>query len=161
MGMRQASMPPLRLVMVVFAIAALAACTPRSVDGQTQVVDGLRLDYGLVALKTSEPPSSHPDSKMHGGPPTQPNGYHVVLSVTEAATGRRVTDAEVSMGISGPGHPGSTAVVRMEPMTVAGEQTWARYVVLPKNGTYRLRFHVRRPGQHWPLKANFRLQRAS
>ena len=161
MEMRQASMPPLRLVLVAFAIAALTACTPRGVDGQSQVVDGLRLDYGLIAQKAGEPPSSHPDPKMHGGPPTRPNGYHVVLSVTEAATGRRVTDAEASMGISGPGHPGSTAVVRMEPMTVGGEQTWGRYVVLPEGGTYRLRFHVRRPGQHQPSKAIFRLQRPS
>lgn len=137
--------------------AALAACSPRAEDGASQVVGGLKLDYGLVKPAPGLPPASHPDPAMHGPPPADPNAYHVVLSVADAKTGQRITDAQAEMGISGPGHPGAGSV-RMEPMTVNGQLTYAGYVVLPAKGPYQLRFQVRRPG-HNAVGARFVLER--
>jgi hypothetical protein len=150
---------PIALAVVVLAGATLSACAPRASEGQSQVVEGLKLDYGLVADQVvAGHPADHPETTMHGGAPTDPHSYHVVLSVADARSGQRVTDAEVSMDLSGPGHPGVNTSP-MDPMTVNGQQTYGHYVVLPSEGPYQLKFEVRRPGQHRPMAARFVLRR--
>jgi hypothetical protein len=141
------------------ALAVVSACAPRASEAQSQVVEGLKLDYGLVADQTvAGHPKDHSEAAMHGGAPVDPHGYHVVLSVADAKSGQRVSDAEVSMGLSGPGHPG-TNVTAMDPMIVEGQQTYGHYVVLPSQGPYQLKFEVRRYGQHRSGAARFLLQR--
>ena len=145
----------------LLAAAGLGACAPRPADGQSQVVDGLRFDYGLVASGTGgAPPAAHPDPSMHGGAPRRPGTYHLVLSVTEARSGRPADVRDAAAALSGPGHPGQ-AGLPLEPMTVNGRPTFARYIVLPEPGDYRLEFRARAAGRHQPVRARFRLQRPS
>lgn len=147
------------LAAIAVTAATLAACSPRPVQGQSQVVDGLKFDYGLLAEPAAgAPPSSHPDSSMHGGPPSQAHGYHLVLSVADAASGRKVEAAEVAMRLSGPGHPGA-ARTPMELMVVNSQATYGRYVVFPERGPYQLEFRVRPAGGRPAIKARFTLQR--
>jgi hypothetical protein len=137
---------------------ALAACAPRAVEGQSQVVDGVRFEYGLVAGPApGAPPASHPDPTMHGGAPEARHAYHVVLSVADAGSGQRVEAADVAMGLSGPGHPGRSFTA-MEPMTVNGKASFGRYVVLPDRGPYQLEFRVRPAGRK-TVTARFQLDR--
>lgn len=146
------------LALTVLA-SLLSACAPRATRDQSQVVDGLKLDYGLIAGQEIQAhPIDHPEADMHDGPPADRRNYHVVLAVFEAGSGRRIPDADVSMALSGPGHPGF-ASIPMEPMKVTGQETYGRYVVLPKPGPYRLEFRVRTVGRHQPVRARFELQR--
>ncbi|MDZ4318849.1 MAG: hypothetical protein U1A07_08420 [Phenylobacterium sp.] len=147
------------LAAIAVTAATLAACSPRPVQGQSQVVDGLKFDYGLVAEPArGAPPASHPDPSMHGGAPAQPHTYHVVLSVADAKTGQKVDASEVAVGLSGPGHPG-TNIAPMEAMSVNGQASYGHYVVLPEPGPYRLEFRVTPSGKHQPVKARFTLER--
>ena len=144
--------------MAVLTIA-LAACAPPAVQGQSQVVDGLTFDYGLVAEPAAgAAPASHPDPSMHGGAPPRANSYHVVLSVADAKTGQKVEASDVAVGLSGPGHPG-TNIAPMEAMTVNGQASYGHYVVLPEPGRYQLEFRVTPRGKHQPVKARFTLDR--
>jgi hypothetical protein len=143
------------------AAAALAGCSPRKVEEQSQVVDGVKFDYGLVAEAAGGgPPAGHPESAMHGGAPAHPNTYHVVLSVADAKTGAKLEPVEAAMSLSGTGHPGKSSVT-MERMTVNGQVSFGRYVQLPARGPYDLEFQVRRSGQHQPIRARFKLERPS
>lgn len=140
-------------------VSLLSACAPRATRDQSQVVDGLKLDYGLIAGEDIRAhPVGHPEADMHKGPPADQRNYHVVLAVFEAGSGRRIPDADVSMALSGPGHPGFGSIP-MEPMKVTGQETYGRYVVLPEPGRYRLEFRVRTVGRHQPIRARFELQR--
>jgi hypothetical protein len=151
--------PTRTYVATAVVAAALAACSPRPVEGQSQVVDGLTFDYGLVAGPAAgAPPAGHPDPSMHGGAPRQAHAYHVVLSVTDAKTGRKIEATAAAMGLSGPGHPGRN-IAPMESMSVNGQASYGRYVVLPDPGPYRLEFRVTPTGKHQPVKARFTLQR--
>lgn len=125
--------------------AALAGCSPKAVEGQSQVIEGVKFDYGLVA-------------EQAGGAPAHPNSYHVVLSVADAQSGRKLEPVEVGMSLSGPGHPGKSRVA-MDPMTVNGQASYGRYVVLPERGPYQLEFQVRPSGEHQPIRARFKLDR--
>lgn len=143
------------------AAALLAGCSPGASTGQSQTVEGLKLDYGLApAAAPGSPPASHPDPGMHGGPPVHRDGYHLVLSVREASSGRPADVTEAAVALTGPGHPGKAATP-MEPMTVNGQPGFGRYVVLAEPGTYRLEFKVTPAGGHRPVTAKFQLQRPS
>jgi hypothetical protein len=139
--------------------ASLAACAPKAVEGQTQTVEGLRFDYGLVAEPApGAPPPGHADTAMQGGAPTVGSTYHVVLSVSDAKTGRKVDATDVALMLSGPGHPGHSATP-LEPMTVNGALSYGGYVVLPDSERYQLEFRIRPSGRHEPIKARFAAQR--
>lgn len=141
------------------ALAILAGCAPRAAEGQSQVVEGVRFDYGLVAEPAGgAPPPSHPDPQMHGGAPSGPNAYHLVLSVADAKSGQKLDAAEVNVGVSGPDHPGRN-IVPMEPMTVNGQASWGHYLTLPEKGPYTVEFRVRPQGAHQPVTARFKLER--
>jgi hypothetical protein len=126
--------------------ALLAACQPKPVDGPSQVAGDMRFDYGLApSAQVATHPTGHPEAAMHGGPLNAPHAYHVTLALFDAKTGARVTNANVTMGISGPGHPGVGATP-MDPMTVNGAVTYGAYVTLPTEASYRLTFEARRYG---------------
>jgi hypothetical protein len=138
----------------------LTGCRRPPESGQSQVVEGLRFEYGLApAAVVGAHPGDHPEATMHGGVSGQANRYHVVLALFNAASGARVGDAEVTMGLSGPGHPGVGGPT-LEPMIIEGQASYGGYVVLPKASRYDLAFYVRRPGVHPAhVKAQFALDR--
>ena len=83
----------------------LSGCGRAPSEAQSQVVDGLKFDYGVVPAETvREHPSDHPEHAMHKSVPTAPDTYHIVLAVFDAKTGGRIKDADVSLELSGPGH---------------------------------------------------------
>ncbi|MFZ5683398.1 hypothetical protein [Phenylobacterium sp.] len=145
---------------LIGAVAAimLSACQPRASEGQSQTVDGFKLDYGVVpSAVVGQHPSDHPESAMHQGPPK--DSYHITLAVSDAKTQGRVEDAEVTVKVAGHGHPGNVALP-MELMTIAGSPTYGRYVSLPSPGRYQLTFEVAPAGRrHDPVKAQFAYDR--
>ncbi|WP_339913137.1 hypothetical protein [uncultured Brevundimonas sp.] len=148
---------PLLLAAVV--ALALASCQAKPVEGQSQTVDGLRLVYGVIASeKVGDHPRSHPESRMHDGPP--PGTDHVTLAVFDATTNQRINDAQVSLSIEGPRNAGPGAG-RLDPMHLDGSTTYGGYVSLQHPGRYLLIFHVARPGRRDdPVRAAFAYKRS-
>lgn len=147
------------ILALAMAASLLGSCGPAPAQGQSQVVDGLRLDYGLVAgQQVASHPQAHPESRMHAGARGAEHSYHVVLAVFEARSGRRITDAEVGVSLGRPPVHGSVTLP-MELMDVPGQETYGRFVTLPEPGRYRLEFHVRTRGRQQPVRARFELQR--
>lgn len=140
------------------AAITLSACQPGASEGQSQTVDGFKLDYGVVpSTVVGQHPSGHPEAAMHQGPPK--DSYHITLAVSDAKTQARVEDAEVTVKVAGKGHPGHVALP-MELMTIAGSPTYGRYVSLPSPGRYQLTFEVAPAGRrHDAVKAQFAYDR--
>jgi hypothetical protein len=151
-------MPRLTLALAI-AASLLGSCGPAPAQGQSQVIDGLRLDYGLAAGQdaASHLPA-HPESSMPAGARGAEHSYHVVLAVFEARSGRRITDAEVGVSL-GRAHGHGSVILPMELMDVPGEETYGRFVTMPEPGRYRLEFRVRPRGQQQSVRARFELQR--
>ena len=86
---------------------ALSGCEPQVSEGQPQVVDGLRFEYGAVPGETViAHPSDHTERAMHQGVSSGPHTYHFVRAAFDAKTGARIKDAGVSLTLSEPRHPG-------------------------------------------------------
>jgi hypothetical protein len=148
------------ITLALVATVPLTGCQHPPETGQSQVVDGLRFEYGLTAAAVvGAHPAGHPEATMHSGASSQANRYHVVLAIFNAANGARVSDADVTLGLSGPGHPGAGGIP-LEPMNIEGQASYGAYVVLPESGRYRLSFNLRRPSARLArVKAQFALDR--
>ena len=146
----------------LMAAIGLSGCEPRASEGQSQVVDGLRFEYGAASGETvlAHPPD-HSERSMHDGVPTAAHTYHFVLAVFDAKTGARINDANVSLELSGPGHPGYV-VMPLVPMPPSGAVTYGGYMSLPSASKYRLTFDVAHAGgRRDTVKARFLFDRPS
>ena len=146
----------------LIAALALFGCQPATSEAQTQVVQGVQFAYGVVRNEAVlAHPADHPERSMHDGVSTGPDTYHVVLALRDAKTGTRIEDADVTLLLAGPGHPGRV-VMALAPMGLANVLTYGGYVSLPSAAKYRLTFAVTRPGAgHRAVQARFLFQRPS
>ena len=115
-----------RLALAAVALAApaaLLACAPGAHPGKSAVADGVKFDYALA-----QPASA-----------ATPHTYRLRVTLADAATGSAIDDANVAVGVYGPGYDGSDLVnLKRDGEAYAGE------VVLPKAAAYRLTFQVNR-----------------
>lgn len=132
------------LAALVAMFSTVAAPSRAQDDGsQPQVVNGIEVYLGIVpAGLVRDHPRGHTESKMHGGPAA--GGYHVLVALFDRTTGQRITDARVSAQLVSESHPAPET--RLEPMTVAGAQTYGNYFDMVRGGSYRLDVLIRRPG---------------
>jgi hypothetical protein len=105
------------------AAAALAGCAPSANPGHATVADGVKFDYAL-----GQPASA-----------ATPHTYRLSLKLADAATGSAIDDANVAVGVYGPGYDGGDLVNLKR-----AEGAYGGEVVLPKAGAYRLTFQVNR-----------------
>ena len=140
---------------------ALSACERAASEDRSQVVDGLRFDYGVTQSDTVRAhPSDHPEGAMHQGPPAAPDSYHVVLALFDVKSGARIKDADVTLELSGPGHGVGRVTMPLEPMAQVADVTYGGYVSLPASAKYRLTFDAAHAGgRAGTVKARFVFER--
>ena len=101
----------------------LVGCAPAANPGHSAVADGVRFDYALA-----QPVSA-----------SAPHTYRLSVKLSDAATGSKIDDASVAVGVFGPGYDGSDLVN----LKHAGEG-FVGEVVMPKAAPYRLTVQVSR-----------------
>lgn len=139
---------------VLAAVALLPATMSRAQDANTlqQVVDGVEVYLGVVpAEMVAGHPRKSQERRMHGGPAN--GGYHVLVALFEQATGKRITDAQVSARLGPPSRQGPDT--RLEPMTIAGAPSYGNYLNMARGGSYRIDVLIRRPGSPDTIHAVF------
>ncbi|MHB0926475.1 MAG: hypothetical protein ACYC1F_08230 [Gallionellaceae bacterium] len=124
-----------------------------------QVVDGVDIYLGIFPAELIQGHSKqHPEGEMHGGVPVGEHRYHVTVALFDAATGKRITGAQVSARVSELGLSGTEK--KLEPMTIAGAISYGNYFRMSGTGIYRIRVQVRRPGVAQAIEAEFEYQHA-
>ena len=123
-------------------------------DKQHKIVDGVSVYVGVLPAEILlGHPKEHHEREMHGGVPAGTNRYHVVVALFDAASGQRVTNAQVKIGGASIG----MAATRMkaEPMLVNSLVTYGNYVSLPGQGPYKIQIEIRRPGVSKLIEVEF------
>jgi hypothetical protein len=156
------------LALGIIATLTLAACNQHRSENasqteqpepQTKTIAGLTFYYGIVKGETVKGhPAAHSEASMHKGPPGSPATYHIVLTLVETATNRRITNAGVAMRLSRLNAPVSEWLP-MEAMRNAGTESFGRYAELPESGRYLLEFQVNRVGAPKTVTARFAFER--
>lgn len=126
-----------------------------SVEESYQTRDGVAAYLGVLPAQAvlGHPPRD-PERRMHGGPPSGPHDYHLVVTLFDGATGARIGNAQVTAAVSGLGHVGKTRL-RLDPMTIADTVTYGGYVTLPGRDRYVIEIEVVRAGQATPVRLEF------
>jgi hypothetical protein len=137
----------------VLALCTAAGAVRAAEDAQFKTADGLAVYLGLVsAAIVKGHPSGHSEQTMHGGAPSGPREYHLVIAVFDAATSVRISDAAVIAQVSGLGLAGDTKA--LEPMSIAQTSTYGGFFDLPGRDIYTVKLKIQRPGTK-PVTVNF------
>jgi hypothetical protein len=157
-------MPSYRLLKGYLTVAFVVVCASllhwgnaalAAEDASYKTADGLAVYLGVVPAELVKGhPSGHAERTMHGGAPKGRHEYHVVVSIFDAATGARVSDASVTAQISGVGLSGSER--KLEPMEIAGTITYGGFFDLPGRDLYTVRLTIERPGTRRPVVVKFK-----
>lgn len=151
----------MRSLAVVLATVALAAPAASAVEAQAhghgKVVGGVEVYLGVIpAAMLSQYPPNTPEARMHGGVPSGNQFHHVMVSLFEASTGKRITDAEVTATVRRGTRRGVTKP--LQPMSYAGYTSYGNYFAMPDNVLYRIDVAVRLPHTRRPIEARFRFE---
>lgn len=131
------------VVALMFALAPWALRAAE--DAQQKTVDGVSVYVGVLpAAMLLGHPKEHHEGTMHGGVPAGASRYHVVVALFDAASGKRITDAQVKIGGASIGMAASRK--KAEPMLVNNAITYGNYVSMPGGGPYKIVVEIRRKG---------------
>ncbi len=134
---------------LMFGMARAAAVNP----AQPIRLDGMELFFGIIPAEILRGhPSDHEERSMHGGIP-RGRVHHLVISVFDAKTRARITDAKITGSITELGM--TTQHKTLEAMSFGGTGSYGNYFAMPNQGPYEIVVNVRRPGDGKTATARF------
>ena len=134
-------------------LVSLAAVAWAQVPGE-KTVGGIVFRVGIAPSEqvSSEHPKDHAERQMHQ-PRARSDRDHLVVSLAEEGTDKRIVDARVTASISRMGMDHSRR--EMQRMEAGGVVTYGEYFDLRSRGPYLIRLEVRRRGAPTPTVAEF------
>jgi len=140
---------------VVGVAVAFAACESVAAESESyREVDGIAVYLGVIPSEIAG--SRHrtrEERTMHGGAPTGPSSYHVLVAVFDQATGERLKGLSVKATVHA--HGQTTSTKPLEPMTVAGALSYGNYFAMPGSGEHQISVEILRPGAAQAVRADF------
>lgn len=136
---------------LLLTTAGTVAATPAT---QPATVDGVGIYLGVLpAAMVSGHPPGHPETTMHGGVPRGQHRFHVLVALFDAASGERITGAQVRARVAELGLTGTQRT--LEPMVIAGTESYGGYFKLDGDNPFRIALEIRRPGAERVIRAEF------
>ncbi|HET7365488.1 MAG TPA: hypothetical protein VFJ70_18120 [Burkholderiales bacterium] len=135
----------------LFGAAALAAllALPAAAQ-QMKTVDGLVVNFGMIpaeqAMRAEGHRDAHPDKFPSGS-------QHVLITLADEKTGRRIGDAEVVVQIIDP--KGKAVTKPLLHTSAAGMPDYSELFVFDWSGSYTLRVNITPAKGAKPVKASF------
>jgi len=140
----------------LFGVALVLAAAASSADGidQHRLVNGMDIYYGVVPAEVVKShPQKHPEAGMHGKSLLSSGTHHLVVTLYDNKTARRVNDAKVEavvipLGLAHQQKP-------LEPMRINGAMSYGNYFNLIGGGPFRIELRITRPGKEGTTKTEF------
>ena len=135
---------------LTFSMAQAAPINP----DQPIRLDGMELFFGLIPAEILRGhPSDHEERSMHGGVPRGRGVYHLIISLFDAKTTTRITDAVITGSVIEAGM--ATQNQTLEAMLFGGNVAYGNYFAMSNQGPYEIVVNVRRPGDRKTATAHF------
>ncbi len=149
-GKRACAFTAFILLGLTFGMAGAAGVNPE----QPIRLDGMELFFGIVPAEILRGhPREHEEQTMHGGVPRGRGAHHLIVSLFDAKTRARITDATVSGSMTEFGM--ATQNQKLEAMSFGGTVSYGNYFSMPTQGPYEIVINVRRPGDSRTATARF------
>lgn len=139
------------------ALLTLAALGPVLADDTSnfETVAGISVYIGLMPAEIVRGhPAGHAETQMHGGAPSGPHAYHLVVALFDEQTGDRIENARVAATVSGLGHIGQTNV-SLEPMLIENTITYGAFVDLRALERFDIALTIKVPDRSKPVRVDF------
>ena len=102
---------------------------------------------GIMAFR-----QDHGELRMHGGVPAGLDQHHLLVGLFEQKSGARVTDAEISVRVTG---PRGTEEKKLLHVPLGGEIAYGNFFRMRPAERYRIDLNIRRAGGAAALEAAF------
>lgn len=117
--------------------------------GQPVRAGDMEIFYGLIPAEiVLGRPADHAERGMHGGAPAWGEQFHLIVSVLDQSSGKRISDAEIKAtvyDIRSASKRVAGARKRLEPMLFSGAENYGNYFNMPGPASYRIDLEIRRP----------------
>ena len=141
---------PLIVLGLMFGTVRAAGINP----DQPIRVDGMEFFFGFVPAEILRGhPREHKEQTMHSGVPSGRGARHLTISLFDAKTRARITDAAVTVSVTEFGR--ATQNQKLEAMVWGGTVTYGNYFAMPNQGPYEIVVNVRRSGDNKTAAARF------
>jgi len=141
-------------VLVALGLAFRMAQAAEVNPDQPIQLDGMELFFGLIPAEILRGhPREHEEQTMHGGVPRGKGAHHLIISVFDAKTRTRITDAVVTSSVTAAGI--ATQSQKLEVMSLGGAVSYGNYSAMPIQGPYEIVVNVRRPSDGKTATARF------
>ncbi len=151
---------PARFFFVLALALGLAMPAAREANAaathHAKVVDGVRIYLSVVpgVFFSAFPPGSS-EATMHGGVPRGARFKHLMVTLFNASTGKRITNAKVTATVRRVGTSAPGVTKALQPMSWGGYTNYGNYFAMPKGVTYRIDVTVRQPAVRRVIKTAF------
>ena len=132
-------------------LAFLSALYSLPAPAQVQNVDGMTIRIGLVSAEQAR--QSVGEIQTHGSIPRSKTMKHLVVSLSDANTGERIENAQVTVEVKNP--LGQVQKKNMLHAAPAGPSDYSEFFRFDMSGKYEITVHVKRKGTEEPVKASF------
>ena len=140
--------------LLLMLLAGLPGPARADTASNSQTVHDVVIYMGLLPEEIIRGhPRDHPETTMHGGRPPGSGGYHLVIALFDAKSGARITNADIAARVGEIGLAGDEK--KLEPMEIAGSETYGNYFRMAGNGPFRISLAIRVPGEPQEMKAVF------
>jgi hypothetical protein len=131
-----------RCTLLALALAAIAPTV--LADGSGKTVDGIEIFYGVVPAQVIARPTDQHDPKMHSRRFFGRGSHHLVVSLSDAKSGQRISDATVMATVTPLGL--ASTEKRLEPMLINETTTYGNFFDFPANSApFRIALKITRP----------------
>lgn len=131
------------ILLACFALAAKATIAAAFNSSQSIRLDGMVLYYGIVPAEIlRDHPLGHEERTMHADASQDKATHHLVISIFDEKTRKRVTDAVVTASVGELGM--SVQNRKLEMMSLGSAVTYGNFFEMPKPGRYEIVVNVRR-----------------
>ena len=133
--------------------------TVASADTRYKIKNGVIVYVGaLPAAMIGGHPRDHEGGVMHGGPPTGPHYYHVVVALFDQTSGARIKGAHVKASVTRIDAKTHSGYKNLEPMLVNGRITYGGYFRMLPTTKYKIRLRIKRAKQSKEIELEFSYQ---
>jgi len=132
------------VLLACFGLTAKGTIAANIAGDQSFRLDGMVLYYGIVPAEIlRDHPPEHEEQKMHANVVQARGTHHLVVSIIDEKTRKRITDASVTASVSELGMSAQNR--KLEMMSFGSAVTYGSFFAMSKSGPYEIVINVRRP----------------
>ncbi|OGA54806.1 MAG: hypothetical protein A3F74_25070 [Betaproteobacteria bacterium RIFCSPLOWO2_12_FULL_62_58] len=128
-------------LVAAFLATALVIVSGVSAADLTKSASGMTVRLGITPAESMR---GQPETKLHGGVPSGKGQHHVVVALFESASGKRISNAEITAKVGELGL--RTVEKKLDPMVIDKTVTWGNFFQMSSPGQYRIELKIRRRG---------------